>query len=129
MLTNVKNAVVVPCAEFLLIATPAGSGKQYHLLVLNTDTGKSESIVLSGDVPRNEDHLLDEFNTMLSVVSLLGFKTMKVFQEIYTEYGMDELSMLEMIEEYNEIAEKSRFALNIMGSLERISDIDAVVYS
>ena len=127
MQTNTQNTVVALNGGFLLIASSAGKN-QFHLLILNKITGKCDSIVLSGEVPTTEAKLLDEFYTMIAVTNLFGFKTFEQYQAVRIEEQM-ELPTLEAIEEYNQMAEKSRFLLSNVGSVENISALAGLINS
>ncbi|HEY1062910.1 MAG TPA: hypothetical protein VGE44_14535 [Daejeonella sp.] len=124
MRINTENTVVA-LDGFLLVASSAGKNK-FHLLILNQITGKCDSIVMDGELPATEAKLCDEFYTMICVCELFGFKTFEQYQAVCAEQQM-ELPITDALEEYNQMAEKSRFLLANVGSVEKISELSGLL--
>lgn len=122
MLTNVKNPVVAPFAEFLAVASTSEVKNHYSLLLSNHLTGRSASLQISGSQPSNEDHLRNEFEVQVAVVLRFGFTNFEDFQEILATEDMT-LPILEELEEYREISLKSSTLLYIFGDVQRLEDI------
>jgi hypothetical protein len=121
MRTNTTDAVVVPCSEFLLISTKADK-RHFHLLVFNTITGKTNSVLLSGNTPECPEGLLIQFIELLGVVDMFGFKSIEDLYDTYTK-NCEEISMLDIVTYYRDMCEQSLFCLNVVGSHSRMREI------
>lgn len=125
MQTSVKNPVVAPFAEFLAVASTSEVKNHYNLSLSNTLTGRSASLLMSSvtcqyDLPRDPEHLLNEFQTMLCTLSLFGFKNFEEYKELLIEHDLELETVLETIEDYNKISSLAASCLYVIGSVDRL---------